>query len=113
MVVLAHAGTRATANDLWARLERKFSLTRRSFEHGYGRQKIVGLYRFIDWVMLLPEELEIEYDRRVDEYQEEHKMEYLSSMERRAMERGRQGVSWKGCRKAAAGHATGYAARRA
>ena len=47
-------------------------------------------YRFIDWVMLLPEELELEYDRRVDEYQEEHKMEYLSSMERRAMERGRQ-----------------------
>ena len=30
-------------------------------------------YRFIDWVMLLPEELELEYDRRVDEYQEEHK----------------------------------------
>ncbi len=32
----------------------------------------------------------MEYDRQVDEYQEEHKMEYLSSMERRAMERGRQ-----------------------
>ncbi len=40
--------------------------------------------------MLLPEELELEYDRRVDAYQEERKMEYLSSMERRAMERGRQ-----------------------
>jgi flagellar biosynthesis/type III secretory pathway protein FliH len=41
-------------------------------------------------MMLLPEELETEYDRRVDAYQEERKMEYLSSMERRAMERGRQ-----------------------
>lgn len=38
----------------------------------------------------MPEELELEYDRRVDEYQEERKMEYLSSMERRAMERWRQ-----------------------
>ena len=32
----------------------------------------------------------MEYDRRIDEYQEERKMQYLSSMERRAMERGRQ-----------------------
>ncbi len=90
MVVLAHAGTRTTANDLRARLDQKFSLTRRLLERGYERAKIVGLYRFIDWVMLLPAELETEYDQRVDAYQEEHKMEYLSSMERRAMERGRQ-----------------------
>lgn len=90
VVVLAHAGTRATANDLRARLDQKFSLTRRLFERGYSRDQIVGLYRFIDWVMLLPAELETEYDQRVDAYQEEHKMEYLSSMERRAMERGRQ-----------------------
>ena len=40
--------------------------------------------------MALPEDLELEYDRQVDEYQEDRKMEYLSSMERRAMERGRQ-----------------------
>ena len=68
----------------------KFRLTRRLFERGYDRQQIVGLYRFIDWVMALPDELELEYDRQVDEYQEDRKMEYLSSMERRAMERGRQ-----------------------
>jgi hypothetical protein len=90
LVVLAHAGMRATAADPHARLDWKFGLTRRLFERGYTRQQIVGLYRFIDWMMLLPEDLEMEYDRRVDEYQEERKMEYLSSMERRAMERGRQ-----------------------
>ena len=90
LVVMAHAGVRATAADPYARLDWKFGLTRRLFERGYKRQQISSLYRFIDWVMLLPEELELEYDRRVDEYQEEHKMEYLSSMERRAMERGRQ-----------------------
>ena len=90
VVVMAHAGTRATANDPHARLDWKYRLTRRLFERGYDRQQIIGLYRFIDWVMALPEDLELEYDRQVDEYQEEHKMEYLSSMERRAMERGRQ-----------------------
>ena len=90
LVVMAHAGVRATVVDPYARLDWKFGLTRRLFERGYKRQQISSLYRFIDWVMLLPEELELEYDRRVDEYQEEHKMEYLSSMERRAMERGRQ-----------------------
>lgn len=90
LVVMAHAGMRATAADPVARLDWKFRLTRRLFERGYQRQQIIRLYRFIDWVMLLPEDLELEYDRRVDEYQEERKMEYLSSMERRAMERGRQ-----------------------
>jgi hypothetical protein len=90
VVVMAHAGMRATANDPQARLDWKFGLTRRLFERGYSRQQIVDLYRFIDWMMLLPAELAIEYDRRVDAYQEERKMEYLSSMERRAMERGRQ-----------------------
>lgn len=89
IVVLAHAGTRATTSDPHARLDQKFSLTRRLFERGYDRQQIIGLYRFIDWVMALPEDLEFQYDRQVDEYQEKRKMEYLSSMERRAMERGR------------------------
>jgi hypothetical protein len=90
MVVMAHAAMRSTVNDPEIRLDWKFSLTRRLFERGYSRQQVVALYRFIDWVMLLPAELETEYDRRVDAYQEEQKMEYLSSMERRAMERGRQ-----------------------
>lgn len=90
LVVMAHAGTRATAADPRARLDWKFGLTRRLFERGYRRQEIVSLYRFIDWVMLLPEALAKEYEQRVDEYQEKQKMEYLSTMERRAMERGRQ-----------------------
>ena len=90
LVVMAHAGTRATAADPRARLDWKFGLTRRLFERGYRRQEIVSLYRFIDWVMLLPEALATEYEQRVDEYQEKQRMEYLSTMERRAMERGRQ-----------------------
>lgn len=90
LVVMVHAGMRATAADPQARLDWKFRLTRRLFERGYQRQQIISLYRFIDWMMLLPEDLELEYDRQVDAYQEERKMEYLSSMERRAMERGRQ-----------------------
>ena len=90
VVVMAHTAHRATATDPHARLDWKFRLTRRLFERGYDRQQIIGLYRFIDWVMALPDDLELEYDRQVDEYQEDRKMEYLSSMERRAMERGRQ-----------------------
>ena len=64
VVVMAHAGTRATATDPYARLDWKFRLTRRLFERGYDRQQIIGLYRFIDWVMALPEDLELEYDRK-------------------------------------------------
>ena len=47
VVVMAHAGTRATATDPHARLDWKFRLTRRLFERGVYRQQIIGLYRFI------------------------------------------------------------------
>lgn len=57
VVVMAHAAMRSTANDPETRLDWKFSLTRRLFERGYSRQQVVALYRFIDWVMLLPVEL--------------------------------------------------------
>ncbi len=54
------------------------------------RERIIALYKFIDWVMLLPEDLVLEYRRQVNEYQEERKMQYISSLERLAMQEGLQ-----------------------
>ena len=113
VVVMAHAGTRATVADPHARLDWKFRLPAACPSVATTASRIIGLYRFIDWVMALPDNLELEYDRQVDEYQEDRKMEYLSSMERRAMERGRQAGILEGAAGHTARHAARHAARRA
>lgn len=48
------------------------------------------LFRFIDWLLQLPEELEKQFDEEIEDYQKEKTMPYISSLERRAMERGRE-----------------------
>jgi hypothetical protein len=58
------------------------------YERGYERQDILELFRFIDWVMRLPEDLEDRFDEEISRYQEEQQMPYITSIERRAMARG-------------------------
>jgi uncharacterized protein Smg (DUF494 family) len=54
---MAHLKTKETKRDAEARKEWKFRLTRRLYEQGYERQDILNLFRFLDWLMALPEGL--------------------------------------------------------
>ena len=58
MIVMAHLKTKATRRDPQARLVWKLSLVKRLYEKGYERRDIVELFRFIDWLLRLPDELE-------------------------------------------------------
>lgn len=88
VVVLAHAKTRATRNHGQLRFRWKFALTRMLYERGYAREQIIALFRFIDWVMLLPDDLQAEYAQQVLEYEKENKMPYISPLEREAAQQG-------------------------
>ena len=57
VIVMAHLKTKATHRNPESRLKWKLSLVRRLFERGYSREEIQQLFRFIDWVMVLPKEL--------------------------------------------------------
>jgi hypothetical protein len=48
------------------------------------------LFRVIDWLLQLPAELEIEFERALMALEEEEKMPYITSIERMGMERGLQ-----------------------
>jgi hypothetical protein len=52
-----HLRTKATREDSQLRKEWKFRLTRKLYEQGYKRQDILNLFRFIDWMMELPDGL--------------------------------------------------------
>jgi hypothetical protein len=90
IVVMAHLKTKATRKDFPARREWKFRLTRMLYERDYSRQDILTLYRFIDWILELPEELKQGFRDDLKRYEEEKQMPYVTSIERMGIEQGRQ-----------------------
>jgi hypothetical protein len=88
LVVLAHLQMLSTRHDPKERLQTKLALVRMLYERGYARQDILDLFRFIDWVMVLPEKLEIDFADAVGKYEEAMKMPYVTSVERVGQKRG-------------------------
>jgi hypothetical protein len=88
VVVLAHLQTRATHNQVEARYKMKFRLTRMLYEREYSKEKILSLYRYIDWLMALPPEWEEKLTEELTVYEEAHKMTYVTNAERIGFRRG-------------------------
>lgn len=77
--------TRDNAQD---RLQWKWQLTRRLYERGFNKREIIGLFRFLDWVLILPDDLDTEYKDKVIAFEEERKMKYVTSVERLGIRMG-------------------------
>jgi len=58
------------------------------YESGYGRNDILALLRFIDWMLRLPPAFEQELRSELIALEEQKKMSYVMSIERMAEERG-------------------------
>lgn len=57
---------------------------------GYDRTDILELYRFIDWLIELPEPLEVIFQQELAQYEGEGPMRYVSTIERQGIELGKQ-----------------------
>ena len=68
----------------------KFRLTRMLYERGYEKQDIIDLYCFIDWLLVLPEDLEKEFIQELCALEKENTMQYVSSIERLGFKKGKQ-----------------------
>jgi hypothetical protein len=87
-VVMAHLQALETRTNRKKRKEAKLALTKRLYEQGYQREDILNLFKFIDWLMSLPAELEQEFQQELNQYEEEKRMPYITSVERMGMEKG-------------------------
>ena len=93
VVVMAHLKALETQADVTARKAAKWQLLRRLYEQGYARVDILNLFRFIDWVLGLPEEQEEALWQEIAEYEEAKHMPYVTSVERIGMRKGlEQGI---------------------
>ncbi|MDX2272989.1 MAG: hypothetical protein NW237_13720 [Cyanobacteriota bacterium] len=87
-VVLAHLKTQATDDAPTKRQRWELWLTRRLYEQGYEREQVLAVFSFIDWMMRLPAELEAEYWQEVQVLEQERRMPYVTSVERRGIQQG-------------------------
>ena len=87
---MAHLKTQQTRSSPAERKTWKFSLIRRLYDLGLKEQDIRNLYRFIDWVMILPKALENQLWSEFKQFEQERTMRYVTTGERIGYERGIQ-----------------------
>jgi hypothetical protein len=88
VVVRAHLAAQETRGAVEARQRAKVALIRGLYQRGYERAQILELIRLIDWFVALPEEQELVVHRALEAIQEEQKMAYVTSFERRGRAEG-------------------------
>ena len=98
-VTLAHLKTMETHGAPEARQGWKRRLTRNLYERGFTPAEVRQLYRFVDWLMDLPKELEEQLRTELAQFEKEKKMPYVTSIERLAIEEGREQGLEQGLRK--------------
>ena len=99
VAVMAHLKTMETKKNTKNRLNWKIELTKMLYKKGYSREKIFNLYRFIDWIMVLPEKNDETYHHEVSNFKEERKMQFVTTAERIGIKKGQE-IAQEAARKA-------------
>jgi len=89
LVVRAHLKTVATRKDLGERLRWKSVLCKELYRRGYGRLDVLHFFRFLDWLMRLPEEADRLFWEDFQRFEKECRMPYVTSVERLGRQEGR------------------------
>ncbi len=90
IVTLAHLQAKKTKHRAGDRYQEKRRLIRGLYQSGFNRQQVIDLFRFIDWVLYLPEELDDRLLAEIATFEENQKMPYITSVERIGMRKGMQ-----------------------
>jgi len=80
-VTLAHLRTQQARHDADQLYAAKSQLTRLLFEHGWSKERIIVLFKVINWMMVLPELLQRRYWQAVVELEKEREMELINPLE--------------------------------
>jgi hypothetical protein len=86
-VILAQLAVMKKENPV-TKLRTKISLSKRLYAKGWKKQDLLTLFKFIDWIIALPPELELEYNETIEKIEEEFKMTYVSTAERVGIRKG-------------------------
>lgn len=93
---MAHLNMLETKNNHEQRLNRKIELTQKLYGMGYSEDKIFALFRFIDWLMVLPDDLTKTFNETISQNNEVLKMKYLTTIEQFALKEARLDAERRG-----------------
>jgi hypothetical protein len=88
VVVLAHCQALATRGDPPTRRQLKLRVVKGLYERNWSEEDVRQLFRLIDWIMDLPEALQNAFRMDVSHYEEEKRVQYITSIERLALKEG-------------------------
>jgi len=89
IVVMTHLKMLETKNDYEKRFHWKIELTKMLYNKAYTKEKVHALFKFIDWIMVLPRQLATKYNTTIYKIEEDKKMKYITSVELIARKEGR------------------------
>lgn len=90
LVILAQLAAIETAGKPQERYKFKCTLSRLMLEKGWNKDQIFYMYRFLAGLLVLPHELELEYDIGMIKLAEEKKMAFMTTAEKRGHKIGRE-----------------------
>jgi hypothetical protein len=89
-IVLAHLKTQETRGDPAARHGWKVRLVKSLYDRGLDRERVVRLFRLIDWMMALPPVPQNLFRREIADFEKERQMPFISPTERIWLEEGKE-----------------------
>ncbi len=90
VVTATHIMTQQTRKNAVARYKAKQLLVRLLYQRQWDKQRIIDLFSVIDWMMRLPEELDQQLWQEIEIFEENEKMQYVTSIERIGIAKGLQ-----------------------
>lgn len=90
IVILAQLAAIETAKDQKCRVISKTALTKQLFQHGWKKQQIQNLHKFLEGVLALSGEYKLEYYKQIRKIEEEQKVSYMTTPEWFGHQRGLQ-----------------------
>ncbi len=99
VIVMAHLRAKADKNNAEGRYNWKLRLTKALYMRGFSRKDVLELFRFIDWVFVLPADMDRQFLDEVYRFEEEKKMTYVTTVERIGIQKGMQEGIQKGMQK--------------
>jgi hypothetical protein len=88
IVVLAHLAAKNTSRNPEGRLANKLDIARRLYENGYNYSTVNHILIFLDWIVVLPEDMETQFREEIHKFEEELPVQHITSWERAAKAEG-------------------------
>ncbi|HEY9279758.1 MAG TPA: DUF4351 domain-containing protein [Eoetvoesiella sp.] len=88
VVVMAQLQAQVTGKNGSQRLVSKTQIVRLLYRYRYSKKEALRLLRIIDWMMALPAALEPAFEQAMIRMEQEHKMAFVTSIERLSEKRG-------------------------